>query len=128
MIDHVNLLVRDYQRSKRFYTEALAPLGYGIITEIPKSVAGVDVAGFGDLATKEADFWISAGEVVHRQHVAFRAKDRSIVKKFYAAALAAGATDNGAPGPRPHYHEHYFGAFARDPDGHNIEACAHQPE
>jgi predicted lactoylglutathione lyase len=49
------------------------------------------------------------------------------VRDFYAAAIAAGGTDNGEPGTRPHYHEHYYGGFVRDPDGHNIEACCHEP-
>jgi catechol 2,3-dioxygenase-like lactoylglutathione lyase family enzyme len=50
-----------------------------------------------------------------------------LVKAFHRAALAAGGRDNGAPGERPHYHEHYFGAFVLDPDGHNIEAVCHDP-
>lgn len=44
------------------------------------------------------------------------------------AAMAVGAKDNGAPGLRPIYHEHYYGAFVLDPDGHNIEAVCHTPE
>ena len=128
MIDHVSLPVRDYQRSKQFYLAALAPLGYGLLREFPKSVAGVDVAGFGDLATQKPDFWIAEGPALHKQHVAFRAKNHDMVKKFHAAALAAGATDNGAPGLRAHYHPAYYGAFALDPDGHNVEACSHDPE
>jgi len=60
-------------------------------------------------------------------HIAFRAGGRQIVRDFYAAAIAAGGTDNGAPGTRPQYHEHYYGGFVRDPDGHNIEACCHEP-
>jgi catechol 2,3-dioxygenase-like lactoylglutathione lyase family enzyme len=61
-------------------------------------------------------------------HVAFAAKNRDEVVAFYKAALAAGATDNGAPGLRRHYHENYFGAFVLDPDGHNIEAVTHLPD
>jgi len=60
-------------------------------------------------------------------HVAFTAGDRTSVDAFYKAALAAGATDNGGPGLRPHYHPDYYGAFVRDPDGHNIEAVCHAP-
>jgi predicted lactoylglutathione lyase len=60
-------------------------------------------------------------------HVAFTATDRQTVDAFYAAALAAGGRDNGAPGLRPEYHEHYYGAFVLDPDGHNIEAVCHAP-
>jgi len=60
-------------------------------------------------------------------HVAFRAAGRAQVRAFYEAAMASGGKDNGAPGPRPHYHEHYYGAFVRDPDGHNVEAVCHEP-
>ena len=60
-------------------------------------------------------------------HIAIAAKDRATVDAFYQAALAAGAKDNGAPGLRPHYHANYYGAFVRDPDGHNIEAVCHAP-
>jgi len=59
--------------------------------------------------------------------VAFSAPSRAVVDAFYAAALAAGGTDNGAPGPRPHYDPDYYGAFVLDPDGNNIEAVCHTP-
>jgi len=52
--------------------------------------------------------------------------NRALVDDFYKAALAAGGKDNGAPGLRPHYHAHYYGAFVLDLDGHNIEACCHE--
>ena len=60
-------------------------------------------------------------------HVAFAARSRAEVDAFYAAAIAAGGKDNGAPGLRPHYHPNYYGAFVFDPDGHNIEAVCHAP-
>ena len=80
------------------------------------------VAGFG--VAPKPDFWISTGPV-GAVHVSFHAKTRSLVKAFYDAAIAAGGKDNGAPGTRPQYHEHYYGAFVLDPDGHNIEAVCH---
>ena len=61
-------------------------------------------------------------------HVAFKCDDRATVDAFYEAALAAGGADNGPPGLRPHYHEHYYGAFVLDADGNNIEAVCHKPE
>jgi predicted lactoylglutathione lyase len=61
-------------------------------------------------------------------HIAFAAKNRTDVDRFYQAALEAGAKDNGKPGVRKDYHENYYGAFVLDPDGHNIEACCHKPE
>jgi predicted lactoylglutathione lyase len=58
--------------------------------------------------------------------VAFRVNTRAMVDAFYQAAMAAGGRDNGKPGLRPHYHEHYYAAFVLDPDGHNIEAVCHE--
>ena len=49
-------------------------------------------------------------------------------RRFFHAAIKAGAKDNGKPGLRPHYHPDYYGAFVLDPDGNKIEACSHHPE
>jgi len=127
MIDHTGVVVSDFERSKAFYEAALAPIGYAKLMEFPAAVTGhVDVAGFGE--PPKPDFWISRGEPNKPAvHVAFRVDSRAKVDAFHRAALAAGGTDNGAPGLRPHYHEHYYGAFVRDPDGHNVEAVCHLP-
>lgn len=126
MIDHTGVTVSDFTASKAFYEKALAPIGYALIMELPASVAGhADVAGFGE--PPKPDFWISRGNPNKPPiHVAFRVASRSQVDAFYAAAMAAGGRDNGAPGVRPHYHPHYYGAFVLDPDGHNIEAVCHE--
>jgi catechol 2,3-dioxygenase-like lactoylglutathione lyase family enzyme len=60
-------------------------------------------------------------------HMTFRVADIERTRAFYAAALAAGGRDNGAPGLRPHYHPDYYGAFVIDPDGNNVEAVCHRP-
>lgn len=127
MIDHTGIAVSDFPRSKSFYTAALAPLGYSPLMELPAAVTGhTDVAGFG--VPPKPDFWISKGAPNQPPiHVAFRASSRAVVDAFYSAAMAAGGRDNGAPGLRPHYHPHYYGAFVLDPDGHNIEAVCHDP-
>ena len=123
MIDHIGLNVADYERSKAFYLAALAPLGYELCMEIPE--AGPH-AGFG--AGGKPDFWITQGSTATAPvHLAFGAKDRAMVRAFYGAALAAGASDNGPPGLRPDYHPNYYGAFVLDPDGHNLEAVCHHP-
>lgn len=119
MIDHIGIQVSDFQRSVDFYTKALAPLGYTLIMTVEQN-AGFGIGG-------KPDFWISAQQPKDHVHVAIRAKGRAEVRSFYEAALAAGGTDNGAPGVRPHYHADYYGAFVRDPDGHNIEAVCHEP-
>ena len=120
MIDHVGVGVTDVARSKLFYAAALEPLGYELLLEWQTH------AGFG--VWPKPDFWIGAGAVNDPPvHVAFRADSRADVDRFHAAALAAGGRDNGPPGLRPHYHEHYYGAFVLDPDGHNVEAVCHAP-
>jgi len=124
MIDHIGVAVSNIDNSIAFYTKALAPLGYELLRkfDIP---SGGRVAGFG--VGGKPEFWIASGEVKQHLHVAFRASGRAKVREFYEAALAAGGKDNGPPGVRPHYHEHYYGGFVHDPDGHNIEACCHEP-
>jgi len=120
--------VSNPQKSLEFYKKALGALGYQLMTEVPKEFTGGKVvAGFG--VPPKPDFWISEGTPNHPHvHVAFQAQNRKMVDEFYKAAMAAGGRDNGAPGPRPHYHKDYYGAFVLDPDGHNIEAVCHSPE
>lgn len=125
MIDHTGLEVSNPELSKSFYDQALKPLGYGLLIELPKEfTGGASVFGYG-VGTK-ADFWVSEGTPnTPRVHIAFNAQNKEQVDEFYKHALAAGGKDNGEPGPRPHYHENYYGAFVLDPDGHNIEAVFH---
>jgi catechol 2,3-dioxygenase-like lactoylglutathione lyase family enzyme len=94
VLDHVGLPVSDFERSKRFYEEALSPLGYELIME-----PSVSAAGFGRRG--KPDFWIARGDPGHAVHVAFTADDRATVEAFYEAAIAAGGRDNGGPGLRP---------------------------
>jgi catechol 2,3-dioxygenase-like lactoylglutathione lyase family enzyme len=128
VIDHIGFSVSDYARAKAFYLKALAPLGYGLIMEVEQETQkGFPAAGFGK--NGKPDFWIGGeGGLNKPVHVALLAEDRATVHAFHNAALAAGGTDNGAPGLRPHYHAYYYAAFVLDPDGHNIEAVCHKPE
>lgn len=127
MIDHSCLLVSDPAKSRTFYEKGLAPLGYRVLKEIPKEyTGGVVVLGMG--VPPKPDFWLSEGSPNKPPvHIGFRAQNHAEVDAFYQAALAAGGRDNGPPGPRPQYHESYYGAFVLDPDGHNIEAVCHDP-
>ncbi|WP_020649566.1 VOC family protein [Solimonas variicoloris] len=130
MLDHVGLVVADYERSKAFYRAALAPLGFELLMELAPPVVDHAHGGFG--AAPKPEFWISASGGAARPntppvHIALRARTRAEVDAFHRAALAAGGRDNGAPGLRPHYHPNYYGAFVLDPDGHNIEAVCHAP-
>jgi catechol 2,3-dioxygenase-like lactoylglutathione lyase family enzyme len=124
MLDHVGFEVSDFERSKAFYEQALEPLGIRLLME---PVAGS--AGFGSEMEfgPKPYFWINARgrPAVSGTHVAFAAPDTETVDAFHAAALAAGGSDNGAPGPRPIYHPNYYGAFVLDPDGNNVEAVCH---
>jgi len=126
MIDHVGISVTDFERSKSFYAQALAPLSIALMSEISAAQSGTHAfAGFGKGG--KPFFWIGAGPApASRVHIAFVAARRSDVAAFYRAAIDAGGTDNGPPGPRPHYHADYFGAFVLDPDGNNIEAVCHK--
>src|SRR6266481_5417094 len=72
--------------------------------------------------------WMEKGTSGGPVHLAFTAKTRASVQKFYEAALPAGGKDNGKPGIRPQYHANYYGGFVKDPDGNNIEAVCHQEE
>ena len=126
VIDHIGFPVSDYERSKAFYDKALVPLGYVLIMEVGHAGNGDRAAGFGRAGKPE--IWIGEeGGVGAVVHVAIAADDRATVDAFYHAALAAGGTDNGPPGLRTHYHPNYYAAFARDPDGHNVEAVCHRP-
>lgn len=123
MLDHIFLSVSDVERSIAFYTAALAPLG------ITKRVdydgkngppGHPDLKGFG--ANGRIFFWLRQGPASSRAaHVGFVANSRSEVDAAYASAIAAGATDNGAPGVRLHYDPRYYAANVLDPDGYSLE-------
>lgn len=126
MIDHTGVSVSDYAAARRFYDAAFAAMGGSFLIEVPKQyTGGVAVGGYG---RDRPVFWISeSGAQTPTIHIALSADSRAQVDGFHAAALAAGGTDNGAPGLRPHYHPDYYGAFVCDPDGNNIEAVCHRP-
>ena len=126
MLDHIGIGVSNVARAKAFYDKALAPLGIGLVMEVSAEQTGDQPAcGFG--SQDKPYFWFGGAANTARSHIAFVAKDRASVDAFYKAAMAAGGTDNGGPGLRPHYHPNYYGAFVLDPDGHNIEAVCHAP-
>ncbi len=119
MIDHTGTGVVDVGRSAAFYDAALEALGLRRVRQLPEGV-GTDGIGYG---VDHPVFWIDRFHPHSvRQHTAFVAKSRAEVGAFYAAALKAGGTDNGAPGLREHYTSDYYAAFVLDPDGNNIEA------
>ena len=125
MIDHIGLAVADMKRAWAFYLNALKPLGIVVIKEVSAEETGGEAhAHFG--AGGKPFFSIGTGtKPKGGAHVAFAARTRAEVDNSYKAALSAGGRDNGPPGPRPHYHATYYGAFVFDPDGNNIEAVCH---
>jgi catechol 2,3-dioxygenase-like lactoylglutathione lyase family enzyme len=117
MIDHVSLRVQDFERAVAFYRAALAPIGYEVVMEF-SGAAGLGAGG-------KPDFWIMQAEPpLHASHVAF-VSERAPIDAFHRAAIAAGGSDNGAPGVRPDYHPHYYAAYVFDPEGNNVEVVSH---
>lgn len=124
MFDHVGVNVRDLQKSKAFYEQALKVLGFKTLSEWENEAVGFGV--------EQPTFWIAKADDKHPHstgvHIAFIADRRDVVDTFYKDALAADGKDNGAPGLRPQYHKDYYGAFVYDLDGNNIEVVCHAPE
>ncbi|MEA2781037.1 MAG: hypothetical protein QOK29_2581 [Rhodospirillaceae bacterium] len=128
MLDHISLGVTDLARARKFYDQALRPLGYKVVFAIPGSY------GYG-ASKDQPQFWVGVPLAKRRTarpspgtHIAFQAGNRKAVDAFYRAAMKAGGKDNGEPGLRPEYHPNYYGAFVIDPEGHAIEAVCHKPE
>jgi len=123
MIDHVSIQCADVSSSASFYDSVLAPLGASRVMDFGE-VIGYGIEG-------KPDFWLGplvSGEPNRENHLAFRAKDRASVRAFFDAAVALRAPVLHEPRAWPEYHEHYYGAFVRDPDGNNVEAVCHDAE
>lgn len=126
MIDHSGFVVTDLKAARAFYDAIAKPLG--LITAdngaeaflLGKSVTEYPYLWIGTL---RPSYWVEGSRAgINQTHVAFIAKSEEMVREFYAAALAAGGSDHGPPGPREGA-GNYYGAFVLDPDGNNIEAC-----
>lgn len=114
VIAHSGVYVTDYKRARAFYDKVLPTLGYTQNMEYGEN------AGYND--GKNTDMWVAKRDTIIPMHIALEAKSAAEVDEFYKAALAAGGTDNGAPGYRTDYWPGYYACFVHDPDGHNIEA------
>lgn len=117
MIAHVSVPVKDYKKAKELYKAMLGAVGYEMTQDHPEWKAG------GFMEGGHTSFWIVEKEKMEPGHVAVLAPSKKSVYEFHEQALAAGATDNGAPGFRTEYSPEYFAAFVLDHDGNNIEAC-----
>ena len=118
LIDHIQLVVRDIEASRKFYSALFEVL------ELPISGEGDDFFWVDELFVSTADSEAAAGKLTGRHHLAFQARDRAMVEAWHKAGLKAGGEDNGGPGERP-YHPGYYAAFLLDPDGNNVEAVYH---
>ena len=122
MLDHLGIQCADLAASAAFYDTVLAPLGYRRLMDYQVAI------GYG---ADKPDFWIGvfdSGEGFRESHIAFQAGDRAAVDAFFEAAVAAGAEVLHEPRLHPEYHDKYYGAFVRDPDGNNVEAVSHRGE
>ena len=125
MLDHVYITASDMVAAERFYDAVMDALG------VVKVGSRADWIGYGERADADHPerifIAIRKGPAPHQAyacHWCFKARSRTLVDAFWAAGLAAGGTDDGAPGLR-HYHASYYAAFLRDPDGNRIEAVCH---
>lgn len=118
LIDHLQLVVVDLEASRRFYETVPDTL------DVPLGGEGPGYVWPDELFVSGLDSAAAVGVPTGRHHLAFQARERTMVDAFHAAARAAGGRDHGAPGERP-YHPGYYAAFALDPDGNNIEAVFH---
>lgn len=120
IMSHVSIGTSDMASAVAFYDAVLSVLGCEKLFEYPFAVA---------YGKQFPEFWVQKpidgqpASVGNGTHFCFIAESKAAVHAFHEAALAAGATDDGPPGPRPEYSKGYYGAFARDPDGHKIEAA-----
>jgi catechol 2,3-dioxygenase-like lactoylglutathione lyase family enzyme len=119
MIDHVSLPVRNIVASKQFYEAAFKPLGYKIaFGDEAKKFIAFDIGNDCLFEIFEAD---ATNQEIGKSHVAFHVSSKNTIQDFYKAALQAGGTDNGEPGPRPQYTENYHACLIKDPGGYNIK-------
>jgi catechol 2,3-dioxygenase-like lactoylglutathione lyase family enzyme len=126
MIDHMGFRVRDLATARRFYDACLVPLGLQAVDNTEESFligrSREEPLPFIWVGTAEPSWWSTHSTSTGPIHLAFKATTRSAVDAFHGAALAAGGTDNGKPGPRGPAAMKYYAAFVLDPDGNNIEA------
>ena len=128
MLSHITIGSNDVAKAKRFYDAALAPLGLSALASFPEAV------GYGVSGTKRPQFWVlrpvdkQAASVGNGVTVGLEASNRAAVDAAHAAAMKAGAKDEGAPGLRTHYHPNYYGAYLRDLDGNKLCIVCHRPE
>ena len=125
IISHVSMGTRDMPKALAFYDAVMPTIGATRQAVVELDNLGIVAVAYGKLFP---EFWIQIpannepAKTGNGVHVGFIAADKASVHQFYATALEHGGTDEGAPGPRPHYGEPYYGCFVLDPDGNKVEA------
>ncbi|OAP40957.1 glyoxalase [Sinorhizobium glycinis] len=127
MLLYVTVGTNDLERAGAFYDVVLPTLGYRRQRQDETEI------GYGADGDVRVRFWVvtpfnrEPATYGNGVSIALVAETRSAVDAFHAAALAAGGTDEGAPGLRP-FHAHFYGAWVRDLDGNKIAAVCERPE
>jgi len=125
IISHVSMGTRDMPKALAFYDAVMPTIGASRQAVVELDNLGIVAVAYGKIFP---EFWIQIpannepAETGNGVHVGFIAADKASVQQFYATALKHGGTDEGAPGPRPHYGDPYYGCFVLDPDGNKVEA------
>ena len=118
IFNHVQIKVRDLKAARNFYDIIMGILEYEVVLYENIVVGyGTSVHDMFEIRQQDQDALLS-----HHVHIAFNAKNKDMVDRFYQAAIENGAKCNGKPGYRPQYEEGYYAAFVIELDGHNIEA------
>ena len=127
MFSHIFVGVSDFERAIAFYNLLMAVLGINArFCERDRPWAGWQSSpGPQPLFIIGAPYDKLAHQPGNGQMVAFLARNRALVDQAYAIALASGGQSEGAPGLRPEYHDHYYGACFRDPDGNKLCVACH---
>ncbi|MBI1891171.1 MAG: VOC family protein [Burkholderiales bacterium] len=129
LLDHVSISVPDLNAARPFYDAVMAALGAEKVYDRPEALGyGVRCNAAEDFHSCLAVYESANANTDTKRHWCFKAASRAQVIAFYDAGLANGGADDGVPGVRAHYHEHYFGAFLLDPCGNRIEAVCHRAE
>jgi catechol 2,3-dioxygenase-like lactoylglutathione lyase family enzyme len=123
MFSHVTLGTNDPAKARRFYDAVMPVLGHSLLFAIGDTTAYGEATG--PKLFIGPPFNGAEAQPGNGPHLAFIVADRATVDAFHTAALTAGGSDEGAPGPRPQYHPNYYGAYVRDLDGNKLQAVCH---
>jgi catechol 2,3-dioxygenase-like lactoylglutathione lyase family enzyme len=127
MYSHITIGSRDFVRARAFYDAVFPVIGWKRFFESEE----LGALGYSENPPRPPQFWVlkpidgKPASVGNGITIAFEVMERAHVDAFHKAALAAGASDEGAPGLRPHYHRNYYGAYVRDPDGNKLCVVCH---